>query len=115
MRLNELGKIAEQEWLKTPSIRPDMNLELGEFIVMPNHFHGIIYIGNNKYNSPHQDDGDDRRDGRDAMHDVSTHLQFCSYADEKCSAITGQCAGTGITTGTTGEIGFVKQVIHACF
>ena len=34
MHLSEIGKIAEQEWVKTPGIRPDMNLELGEFVVM---------------------------------------------------------------------------------
>ena len=48
--LSEIGQIAESEWLKTPSIRPDMNLELDEFVVMPNHFHAIIWIGENKYN-----------------------------------------------------------------
>ncbi len=41
-----------------------MNLELGEFITMPNHFHGIILIGENKYNMAMH--------GRDAMHGVST-------------------------------------------
>jgi putative transposase len=50
MHLNELGQIAEQEWIKTPGIRPDMNLELGVFVVMPNHFHAIIIIGENQYN-----------------------------------------------------------------
>lgn len=46
----DIGKIAESEWLKPPSIRPDMNLELDEFVVMPNHFHAIIWIGENEYN-----------------------------------------------------------------
>ena len=64
MQLNEIGKTAEQEWIKTPGIRPDMNLELGEFVVMPNHFHAIIIIGHNKYNASHGN-------GRDAMHRVS--------------------------------------------
>jgi putative transposase len=70
MRLSELGKIAETEWTKTIELRPDMNLELGEFVVMPNHVHGIILIGENKYNA--DDDRDGRFDGRDAMHCVST-------------------------------------------
>jgi putative transposase len=51
MQLNDLGKIVESEWLKTIELRPDMNLELAEYVVMPNHFHGIIFIGENKYNS----------------------------------------------------------------
>ncbi len=42
MLLNEFGNIARNEWLETPKIRP--NLELGEFIIMPNHIHGIIWI-----------------------------------------------------------------------
>ena len=42
MVLNEFGLIAYNEWLKTPDIRP--NVELGEFVIMPNHMHGIIHI-----------------------------------------------------------------------
>lgn len=42
MVLNEYGQVAFNEWIKTPEIRP--NVELGEFIVMPNHIHGIIRI-----------------------------------------------------------------------
>ncbi|HEY8936428.1 MAG TPA: transposase [Cyclobacteriaceae bacterium] len=68
MQLFEIGKIAETEWIKSIELRPDMNLELGEFVVMPNHFHGIIMIGDNEYNN----DLDGRGDGRDAMHRVST-------------------------------------------
>jgi len=50
MVLNELGLVVYNEWMKTKEIRPDMNLELGEFVVMPNHFHGILGIGKNEYN-----------------------------------------------------------------
>ncbi len=66
MQLNELGNIVQTEWIRTLQLRPDMNLELGEFVVMPNHFHAIIIIGENKYNG--HGDGD----RRDAMHRVST-------------------------------------------
>ena len=48
---SEIGKIAETEWLKTPELRPDMNLVLDEFVIMPNHFHCIIFIGENQYNT----------------------------------------------------------------
>ena len=50
MVLSKIGQIVHAEWLKTPTIRPNMNLFLGEFVVMPNHFHAIILIGENKYN-----------------------------------------------------------------
>jgi len=51
MHLSEIGKIVETEWNKTPGMRPDMNLGLGEYVIMPNHFHAIIIIGNNSYNT----------------------------------------------------------------
>jgi REP element-mobilizing transposase RayT len=38
--LSELGMFVEEEWLKTAELRPEV--ELGEFVIMPNHFHGII-------------------------------------------------------------------------
>lgn len=50
MHLSELGKIVEEEWLRGPELRPDMNLVLHEFVVMPDHFHAILAIGNNNFN-----------------------------------------------------------------
>ncbi|MCC7453573.1 MAG: hypothetical protein IT222_05360 [Crocinitomix sp.] len=71
--LSEIGEIVEFEWLKTFEMRPDMNLWTGEYVVMPNHFHAIIGIGENKFNSDcdHNDIIEPR--GRDAMHRVSTN------------------------------------------
>lgn len=42
MVLNEYGQIAHDEWVKTAQIRP--NVQLHEFVVMPNHIHGIIQL-----------------------------------------------------------------------
>lgn len=42
MELNELGIIVEQEWLKTKTLRA--NIDLDYFVVMPNHLHGIIIL-----------------------------------------------------------------------
>ena len=42
MRLNDIGEIVREEWMKTPTIRPE--IELDGFVVMPNHVHGIIII-----------------------------------------------------------------------
>ncbi|NET60864.1 MAG: hypothetical protein F6K47_33430 [Symploca sp. SIO2E6] len=44
MCLNQLGKIVAQGWLRTPKIRPEVILD--EWIIMPNHLHGIIIITN---------------------------------------------------------------------
>jgi len=40
--LNNLGRIAEEEWLRTKEIRS--NIDLDYYVVMPNHFHGIIIL-----------------------------------------------------------------------
>lgn len=50
MVLSELGKTVDEEWLKTFELRRDMNLQMDEYVVMPNHFHAIISIGINRYN-----------------------------------------------------------------
>lgn len=42
MHLNEFGKIVADEWLKTSLIRP--YIQLDAYVVMPDHFHGIIVI-----------------------------------------------------------------------
>jgi REP element-mobilizing transposase RayT len=51
MILSEMGNYLQNEWLKTRDIRPDMNITLDEFVVMPDHFHAIIIIGENQYNT----------------------------------------------------------------
>lgn len=50
MELSEIGRIVNNEWLKSPELRPSMNLWLDAFVVMPDHFHGILIIGKNCYN-----------------------------------------------------------------
>jgi putative transposase len=43
MGLSEFGGIVEEEWLRTFDIRKSLIPD--EFVVMPNHFHGIIVVG----------------------------------------------------------------------
>lgn len=51
MELNKLGKIVEEEWLKTKKIRN--NVDLDDYVIMPNHVHGIIIIeSRGELNSP---------------------------------------------------------------
>jgi len=42
MILNKVGKIVEWEWLELP--KRFSYIELGAYMVMPNHFHGILFI-----------------------------------------------------------------------
>jgi putative transposase len=40
MILSKAGEIANSEWLRTPIVRPE--IELDALVIMPNHLHGII-------------------------------------------------------------------------
>jgi REP element-mobilizing transposase RayT len=42
--LNPWGEIAHAEWFQTAMVRPYVMLREDEFVVMPNHVHGIIWI-----------------------------------------------------------------------
>lgn len=90
MTLNEFGIIAHNEWVNTPKIRP--NVELGEFIIMPNHIHGIIAItdrppiGRGELHSP-------------LMHSIQIHSPLLDSDDIK----KGVCKTPQPDVGNTGE------------
>ncbi len=42
MILNELGIIVQEEWVKSFKIRKELAMD--EYMIMPNHFHGIVFI-----------------------------------------------------------------------
>ena len=42
MRLNAAGRIAHEEWLRTPLLRPQVRLD--EFVIMPNHVHLLFTL-----------------------------------------------------------------------
>ncbi len=93
MQLSEIGKIVYAEWLRTFEMRPDMNLHMDEFVIMPNHFHAIIVIGKNKYNTSHR---------RDAMHCISTKPnKFGSQSKNLASVIRGFKIGVTINARKT--------------
>ena len=56
MILNEFGNIAHNEWMKTPELRPQ--IELDAFIVMPNHIHGILKINEIRRGELHSPDNE---------------------------------------------------------
>ena len=58
MVLNDIGKIVAGEWMKTGAIRN--NVALDKWVVMPNHFHGILVVD----------------DGRGTAHRAPTVEQF---------------------------------------
>ena len=46
MVLSPIGKIAQEYWVEIPE--HFKHIELDEFVVMPNHIHGIIIINDNR-------------------------------------------------------------------
>lgn len=42
MRVNGFGEIVREEWERSAEIRPELTIDA--FVVMPNHFHGIVMI-----------------------------------------------------------------------
>jgi putative transposase len=52
MQLNQYGKIVHSHWQHLPKYHP--RLELDEFVIMPNHIHGILFlIDNNDISRDH--------------------------------------------------------------
>ena len=58
---NQLGIIAQEEWHRTSIIRPGVTAD--EFVVMPNHVHGILFI----------DDVQQQSDKHDLPQSVGAH------------------------------------------
>ena len=61
MILNDFGKIADECWHAIPEHFP--NVDLGIHVIMPNHVHGVIVIG----------DDESASDAVDAQHVGATH------------------------------------------
>ncbi len=51
--LSPVGKIVEEEWWRTAVVRPHVRLD--EFVVMPNHLHGILVINEGQGKTSHRD------------------------------------------------------------
>ena len=48
LQKNTLGEIADKFWKEIPIHFPF--IELGEYIIMPNHLHGLLYVNNQELN-----------------------------------------------------------------
>jgi REP element-mobilizing transposase RayT len=68
MHLSHIGRIVQEEWLRTPDIRPEVALD--EFIIMPDHMHMIVWIRDvTKSNVG----ADGIRPNENDVHDMITH------------------------------------------
>lgn len=57
--LNTLGCVVEDEWLKTAEIRPYITLD--DYVIMPNHFHAILFIDGDISQSIRRAESESRR------------------------------------------------------
>ena len=55
MALNKIGVMVHESWNELPDRFPD--IELDEFIVMPNHIHGIVHIVGAQFIAPRYSQG----------------------------------------------------------
>ena len=44
-KLNNIGRIVEEEWLRSARIRAEIKLD--SWVIMPNHFHAVVFITGN--------------------------------------------------------------------
>ena len=74
IKLSAIGEIAKEYWLEIP--QHFQNVKLDEFVIMPNHVHGIVIIENDKNkncrDSINKQRGKDDINCRDGINAVST-------------------------------------------
>ena len=83
MHLNAYGQFAHDQWLALADAYP--HIALGEFVIMPNHMHGVIYLGEWEYD----DSGDD-----DALDANGDHRNL-AYGGNPDGETGGVAAGGG--------------------
>ena len=89
MNLSEIGKCLHEQIIKTPEMRADMNMEIPLFVIMPDHVHLIVTIGENQYNTQARGGTthcDDATHCRGAMH--------CAPTNGNTNGETNHCAPT---------------------
>ena len=81
MHLNEIGKIADKYWKEIPIHFPF--IELGNYVVMPNHVHGILII-KNRIDQPSCIDKASCRDKACLVSTTTTHESNKTNGQMRC-------------------------------
>jgi hypothetical protein len=86
MILNELGKLARNHWLQIPKHFPFIKLD--RYVIMPDHFHGLLWIEKDKACLVSTND-QNLHDDKDKACLVSTNDQnLCNDNDKACLVST---------------------------
>ena len=94
MQISEVGQIVTKEWLTTELVRE--NVKLDEWVIMPNHFHGIIVI--------HEHVETTRR--------VVSTIQTRNSGDEGTARETTRRVVSTIQTRNSGNVGTSRETTH---
>ena len=91
MVLNDYGRIAHEQWLVSAEIRQEIGLD--EFVVMPNHLHGIVIIRESTVKPETQAHGHVETHGRASLQRRGLHRRpksISSFVAGYKSAVTTQ-------------------------
>lgn len=106
MALNAAGRIAAEEWHKSATLRP--NLALDEFVIMPDHVHGIVRILPGEQGDQPRPLPARPRFGQPIAGAVGTFIAAYKAAVTRavrragCTGGAGGSTGAGSTSGSTG-------------
>jgi len=107
MILNNFGQLIKEEWLKSAEIRKE--IELDDFVIMPNHFHGIVII-NQEINSDFMKNDVDFQDnnvganGRSPLHQIQSSPPKISMKPKSISSLIA-----GFKSATTKKINIIRN------
>jgi REP element-mobilizing transposase RayT len=114
MELNEIGWIVDEEWQKISGLREYVKLDL--YSVMPNHFHGIVWLTNEpeireRHTSPDIPiSGDEWARQASPLPKIDTKPGFMRPQAGSLGAVIG-----GFKSATTRRVNKVKGVAGASF
>jgi REP element-mobilizing transposase RayT len=107
MILNNFGQLIKEEWLKSAEIRKE--IELDDFVIMPNHFHGIVII-NQEINSDFMKNDVDFQDnnvganGRSPLQQIQSSPPKISMKPKSISSLIA-----GFKSATTKKINVIRN------
>jgi REP element-mobilizing transposase RayT len=107
MILNNFGQLIKEEWLKSAEIRKE--IELDDFVIMPNHFHGIVII-NQEINSHFMKNDVDFQDnnvganGRSPLQQIQSSPPKISMKPKSISSLIA-----GFKSATTKKINVIRN------
>ncbi|MBD2269503.1 transposase [Anabaena sp. FACHB-1391] len=105
--LNNFGQLIKEEWLKSAEIREE--IEFDDFIIMPNHFHGIVII-NQEINSDFMKNDVDFQDnnvganGRSPLRQIQLSRTKISMKPKSISSLIA-----GFKSATTKKINIIRN------